>query len=154
MLPVSVLVLMISAVAVAPAVAQNRSNFDRRAWLQGAAGMVEAVNLFEKEGRPMVVYFYTDWCPYCRQFERDLLSLPEVEDYFSRLIAVLINPETGPEEAEIARYYGVQGYPAFFVHSIQNRTLSRIERFQFSGGRPRLKTAAEFIAACEEAARR
>ena len=34
----------------------------------------------EQEGTVLVVYFYTDWCGYCRQFEKAILDTPEFLD--------------------------------------------------------------------------
>ena len=128
--------------------------FDPATWLQDSDGMFEAIRSIEEESKPMVVYFYTDWCGYCRQFERELLGTPEVKEYFSEILAVRINPENGDQEREIAAYYGVSGYPGFFVHSGASRTLSRVDRMLVEDGQPRLMVPEEFIAACQQAASR
>lgn len=128
--------------------------FDGSTWLQDAEGMFAAIRSIERERAPMVVYFYTDWCGYCRQFERELLGTTEVKDYFSDVLTVRINPENGSKEQEIAQYYGVQAYPGFFVHSGSSQSLSRVERMKFENGRPQIMSPAEFIAACRAAAAR
>jgi thiol:disulfide interchange protein len=125
-------------------------------WLQGADGLFGAIETVkgEQPGRPMVVYFYTDWCGYCRQFERELLGTPRVKKHFEDVLTVRINPESGTREREIADYYGVSGYPAFFVHSGRSKTLSRVERMVVERGQPRLMTPDEFIAAVRAAGAR
>jgi thiol:disulfide interchange protein len=131
-------------------------SFDPALWLQGADGLFGAIESLKGEPptSPMVVYFYTDWCGYCRQFERELLGTEAVKKYFADVLAVRINPEAGPQEREIANYYGVSGYPAFFVHSGRSRTLSRLERMRVENGQPRLMTPDEFIAAVRDAGAR
>lgn len=123
-------------------------------WLQGASGMLNAIDRIGSEKKPMAVYFYTDWCPYCRQFENELLSAPEVQSYFRDLVCVRINPEAGPEEAEMARLYGVSGYPAFFVHSNQSKAFTRVNRMTLKDGRPTLMEGGEFVDAVRRAAQR
>ena len=132
---------------------QAPGGFDPQTWLQGAEGLFGAIESLqgERKGAPMVVYFYTDWCGYCRQFERELLGTVPVRQYFQDVLAVRINPEAGSREREIAKYYGVNGYPAFFVHSGRSRTLSRVERMRVEQGQPRLMTPDEFIAAVRAA---
>ena len=132
------------------------SGFEPDAWLQGADGLFGAIESLQAEGAssPMVVYFYTDWCGYCRQFERELLGTEPVKKYFADVLAVRINPESGAREREIAEYYRVSGFPAFFVHSGRSKTLSRVERMRVVDGRPRLMTPDEFIAALRSAGER
>ncbi len=137
-----------------PAADSASRGFDPSTWLQDSGGMFDAIRSVEEESKPMVVYFYTDWCGYCRQFERELLGTEEVKEYFSEVLAVRINPENGDREREIAAYYGVTGYPGFFVHSGTSRTLSRVDRMLVENGQPRLMAPEEFIAACRRAASR
>jgi thiol-disulfide isomerase/thioredoxin len=152
--------LLCSVVALvvggAVAATEGTSGFDPAAWLQGADGLYGALESLKETDTapPMVVYFYTDWCGYCRQFERELLGTVPVKKYFEEVLAVRINPEQGAEERQIADYYGVSGYPAFFVHSNKSKTLSRIERMRLEGGQPRLMTPDEFIAAVRTAGAR
>src|SRR5262245_59287577 len=138
------------------AATEGTSGFDPAGWLQGADGLYGALaSIKEKDSAPpMVVYFYTDWCGYCRQFERELLGTGPVKKYFEDVIAVRINPEQGAKERQIADYYGVSGFPAFFVHSNKSKTLSRIERMRVEAGKPRLMTPDEFIAAVQTAGAR
>jgi thiol:disulfide interchange protein len=134
---------------------ESTSGFDPASWLQGADGLFGAIETLKTETpEPMVVYFYTDWCGYCRQFERELLGTGPVKKYLQDVLAVRINPEKGARERQIAEYYGVSGYPAFFVHSNRSKTLSRIERMRVEGGKPRLMTPDEFIATLRSAGER
>ena len=72
----------------------------------------------EQAGVPaaMVIYVYTDWCPYCREFERVLLDTPAVEGYLrENVVKVRLNPETSPAAQALSDELGVRGYPSFFV---------------------------------------
>ena len=151
------LVAMLACLLGAGAVSAADSGagaFDGEIWMQGADGLYEAIRVLEESPQAMVVYFYTDWCGYCRQFERELLGTSEVKEYFEDVLTVRINPEQGADERKIADYYGVQGYPGFFVHSGHTKTLSRVERMKLSGGEPRIMSPGEFIGAVAAAAAR
>ncbi len=147
----ALLLLAFSAGAMA---ADSVAGFEGDLWMQNADGLYEAIRAIEEKPQPMVVYFYTDWCGYCRQFERELLGTPEVKEYFSNVLTVRINPESGAQERQVADYYGVHGFPGFFVHSGSSKTLSKVERMVLEDGRPRIMAPGEFIDAVETAASR
>ena len=131
------------------------AGFDPEAWEDDAQGLYAALRTIEKgDARPMVVYFYTDWCPYCRQFEKELLGTARVRAYLSETLAVRINPENGDQEREIAEYYGVNGYPAFFVQGQGSRAMTKVDRVVVRNGEPRLMTPEQFVAAVSSVASR
>ena len=84
-------------------------------WLYGAAGYARAVELQQQLNVPLVVYFYTDWCPYCRTLDSQYLPAAPMQNYLRGAVKVRINPERGPAERALANRYGVNGYPSFFV---------------------------------------
>lgn len=83
--------------------------------LNGAAGFKQALEQSRQTGRPVAMFVYTDWCPYCRQFISKILSSGEARQYLAGVIDVRLNPEQGPAEEAIARRYGVTGYPTYFI---------------------------------------
>jgi thiol:disulfide interchange protein len=104
----------------------------------------------EKTGAAMVLYVYTDWCPYCRAFEKSLLFTPDVERYLrDNVVKVRVNPETTAMAAALARRLGAQGYPSFFLR-MPGRPPEKLA-LRVAG---RLRTPAEFIAEIERRIRR
>ena len=88
-------------------------------WYQGADGYDQAIEEFKRTNKPMVVYLSVGWCPYCRKFEKGVLSSPLVQDMLKDMIRVNINPESGSRENAIAFQYGIRGFPSFFLHPPQ-----------------------------------
>ena len=88
-------------------------------WYWGAEGYDKAVEEYKQTNRPMVVYINVGWCPYCRKFEKEILSSPLVLDFLKDKIKVSINPETGSREKGIAIQYGIRGFPSVFLHPPQ-----------------------------------
>jgi len=117
-------------------------------WYEGASGYAEAMEEARQGHRVVAVYFYTDWCHYCRQLESELLHTREVEGHLATVVKVKINPESGVEEGEIARRYGIEGYPSFFIEAPHLGRRQMIERTTGD----RLKTPDEFVATCRQAA--
>jgi thiol-disulfide isomerase/thioredoxin len=121
-------------------------------WLSGAEGYAQAVQEQAQTGAPMAVYFYTDWCPYCKRLEQNILSAGEVDGYLNSVIKVKINPEDGSDEESIGRRFGITGYPSFFMVSSNSRP-AKIAPFKRQGGGWVPMEPSDFVAACRQAAR-
>lgn len=115
-------------------------------WHEGAEGFVEALDQAMAENTPLAVYFYTDWCGYCRQLERELLFREEVESYLGTLTKVRINPERGSQENAIAQRYGVFGFPAFFLHPGPGHEARKVSGRVKRDDKWQMQTTDEFIA--------
>jgi thiol-disulfide isomerase/thioredoxin len=120
-------------------------------WFENASGFRSGLELAVAESRPIAVYFYTDWCGYCRQFERELLTRARVEDFTKYLVKVRVNPESGLQEREIARQYGVRGYPSFFVQASANAKPRKIRQHKRVGGDWVLQTPRDFVTTLKRA---
>ena len=59
-------------------------------WLFGATGYQRALELQREMKIPLVVYFYTDWCPYCRTLDSDYLTAAPVREYLRGVVKVRI----------------------------------------------------------------
>ena len=114
-------------------------------WLEGAEGFAQAFDEANPEGQAVLLYFYADWCGYCRQLESKLFEQPAVRNYTQTLVKIRINPEQGARERELAERYGVRGYPAVFVHAPGSPRPRRVGRMIVEGGRRRLATPAEYV---------
>lgn len=120
-------------------------------WLEGASGYSEAQRLSKASGRPVVVYFYTAWCGYCRELERELLDTPHVKAYLRGLVKVRVNPETGPDEDAVSERHGVASFPTFLVGSPRSGAFTPVRRHVVRDGARRLMSPAEFVEACRKA---
>jgi thiol-disulfide isomerase/thioredoxin len=83
-------------------------------WLEGANGYARGLDQSKTSGKPVILYFYTDWCPYCRKFEKHTLGNDSVKKILDAFVLVRINPEKGSRENQIAEQYRVDGYPSVF----------------------------------------
>ena len=86
-------------------------------WHSQTEGFIKA-NLEQKHnGKPILLFFYTDWCSNCRALREKVLTSSEVKKFLSHTIPVKINPETGRTENELSNEFGVMGYPTLILIS-------------------------------------
>ena len=123
-------------------------NLSGEAWLTGAAGYARAVELHKELNVPLVVYFYTDWCGYCRTLDNKYLPSAPVRDYLRGVVKVRINPEHGPAERALSKRYGVNGYPSFFVMRNSATRPVNVNPFRRAGN----LTTTQFADACQAVA--
>ncbi len=73
-----------------------------------------AIQQATEQGKPVILIFSADWCPFCRQLERETLTDGEVAR-LARQFAVfrvdMTSSTLPPETAEIAKKYGAEGLP-------------------------------------------
>jgi len=84
----------------------------------------------------------SDWCGYCIQFDRVILSQPQFKDYATKnLILVEIDfprrkpqaVETRKQNQELAERYEIEGFPTLVVLNGEGKTVWRYEGF-YTGG--------------------
>ncbi|HEV8255164.1 MAG TPA: thioredoxin family protein [Vicinamibacteria bacterium] len=81
-------------------------------WQSGADGYARAEREQQEAGVPLLIYFRTDWCPYCKQLDEQVLSSFTVERFLrDHMARVKVNPEDGPAEKSLFDRYGGTGYP-------------------------------------------
>ncbi|HOP62923.1 MAG TPA: thioredoxin fold domain-containing protein [Spirochaetota bacterium] len=61
-------------------------------------GIQEGMEKAKKEGKSIIMYFYTDWCVYCKKMDVQIFSDPDVSSFMNdRYISIRINPEIDKE---------------------------------------------------------
>ncbi|MDH4226417.1 MAG: thioredoxin family protein [Deltaproteobacteria bacterium] len=95
-------------------------------WRNGRSGHDDAVDSRPSHKKPVLVYFYTDWCPYCKKLESSVLSSPDVVNALKDVKKVRINPEKGKDEYTLATKYGVTYYPSLFIITPKNPAPRRV----------------------------
>ena len=77
----------------------------------------EALNLSAESGKPVMIYFWADWCMYCNKYSAETLSdLAVVEILGEYFVLLAIDVDTDQEGT--ASIYGVRSMPAtVFVDS-------------------------------------
>ncbi len=108
----------------------------------------QALELGLLHGRPVLLYFRSDHCPYCEQMETFVLSAPEVEGLLERCTVVASITLGRSATAALGREWRVFGTPTFVFIRYRNGRWTEARRV--FGSLPR-KRFIEFLSSvCKE----
>jgi thiol-disulfide isomerase/thioredoxin len=95
-----------------------------------AADWDSALEQAQIEGRIVMVDFFTTWCGWCKRLDRETYADPRVTERCGALIAVKVD---GDRRRDLAKRYGVTGYPTIgFLHA-DGTPLQMVVGFQSAG---------------------
>lgn len=80
----------------------------------------------KEKNMPIMIDVYTDWCTWCKELDKNTYSHKDVIDAAKKMVSVKLNPETSAEGAEIAKKYGVQGFPTILFINADGLILENI----------------------------
>lgn len=110
-------------------------------WYEDAAGYRLALQEQARTGKPIALFFHTDWCENCKKLTKDVLISEPFKKFLPKVIPVKINPEMGNAENAVAQRYGVMGYPTFLLVSA-----NRVRQIPRTNVNPK-----EFVQECQSA---
>lgn len=67
-----------------------------------------AFNKAKKEGRPIFIDVYADWCGYCKTLKKEIYPKKEVKQEMSKFVLLSLDGDRFPN---LKKKYGVTGYP-------------------------------------------
>jgi thiol-disulfide isomerase/thioredoxin len=110
-----------------------------------------ALREHHRTGKPVAVYFFTDWCHYCAELDKEILASAEVRQYLDRILYVPINAEAGERETALFKQLGGNGYPYFLVISKDANQVQKIRAYNQVNNQWVRLTPAAFVDACRNA---
>lgn len=81
----------------------------------------------KKTNRLIMADFYTDWCGYCKKLDNETYPDKRVVQLASQVVSVRVNAEK--EGAQLARTYGVRGFPTILFLTSSGRIAGQITGF-------------------------
>lgn len=70
----------------------------------------------QETGKPMVVFFYADWCGYCKRFAPVFHSVVKKREFKKNLAVAYVNCDA-PDNTALVKEYGIQGFPTVYMVS-------------------------------------
>ncbi len=96
------------------------------------------------ENKPIMIDFYTDWCGWCKELDRQVFPDKAVVSESQNWVSIRINAEKRPD---VAGAYGVTGYPTIVFAQGSGKPLDILAGFA-----PPVEFAATMRAAREKLA--
>lgn len=85
-----------------------------------------AVQQAVEQGKPVILVFSADWCPFCRRLERETFTDGEVARLAKQFAVFRVDMTSSnlpPETAELAKEYGAEGLPTVVFLNAQGEWL-------------------------------
>lgn len=82
--------------------------------------------LAEKEKKMKMLYFYTDWCGWCKKMEKEAFTDKELTGFLDKFIKVKIN---GDKDKQTTQKFAVTGYPTLVFTDHEGKVIEKIVGF-------------------------
>jgi thiol:disulfide interchange protein len=121
------MLLGIGYISMHAAPALSDANYSYHGDTQWRTNFTEAQAVAAAEERPIVVYFWTTWCTYCEDYDRDVYSDPAVQSDLDGFVKVAVNLDSdAPAAARLQRRYDVNYPPQHVIVTPEGEVLVRI----------------------------
>lgn len=80
-----------------------------------------------KTGKLIMIDFYTDWCTWCKELDKQTFKDPLVSERVHKLVSVKVNAEK--EGVELAQKYNVNGFPTVLFIDAAGDVYTRVLGF-------------------------
>ncbi len=88
--------------------------------------LATAIKKAKSKNLPIMIDIYTDWCIWCKELDKNTYANEKVIETAKKIVSVKLNPETSKEGEEIAKKYGVKGYPTILFINADGFALENV----------------------------
>lgn len=88
--------------------------------------LATAIKKAKSKNLPIMIDIYTDWCSWCKELDKNTYANEKVIETAKKIVSVKLNPETSEEGEEIAKKYGVKGYPTILFINTDGFVLENV----------------------------
>lgn len=89
----------------------------------------EAMAVAQAEEKPILVYYWTTWCTYCQDYERNHYQDDEIRDELDEYVLLAINLDDPGPGVEFAREHEASYPPQHVIVTDDGQQLSRLGGF-------------------------
>ena len=82
--------------------------------------------------KPVLVFFYTDWCGYCQRFAPDYHKVSKDKEIKKHMAVAYVNCED-PQNRKFVEEYEIKGFPTVFVVGTDGKKTQIKNNYLFEG---------------------
>ena len=105
---------MVNAKGEEPAPARERTADRKKVVISTQYDKGQSLKKAYKTHKPVVVFFYTDWCGFCQRFAPTFYKVTTDREIKSKFAIAYVNCEES-ENKEYMKDFGVRGFPTVYV---------------------------------------
>jgi thiol:disulfide interchange protein len=125
-----VVLLSIGYFSMNAAPALSDENYSYHGETRWQTNMSAAQATAAAEDRPIVVYFWTTWCTYCEDYNREVYADPAVQSELDDFVKVAVNLDSDePSASRLQRTYNVNYPPQHVIVTPDGEVLVRINGY-------------------------
>ena len=114
-------VLSLLAILGVAAIASDDAAVPKAAYVTDFA---KAKEMATAGNKPIIVDFYTDWCTWCKKFDKEVLTDQKAIDFLaSDVVFAKINAEV---DTNVSKAYKIMGFPTFLLTDANGQEIERI----------------------------
>ena len=87
--------------------------------------------------KPMIVFFYTDWCGFCQRFAPTFAKVVKGKQIKKDFAVAYVNCEN-PDNAKAVQEYGIHGFPTVYVVDGEKRVQLDNHKFFVDGAKEKV----------------
>lgn len=112
------------------------NNYKEITWEETSDGLKNAASL----KKPVLMFFYTEWCIYCKKMDSEVFQDPEISKYLNEnFISMRVNPEKENKlieimgqkitPAQLMAYTGSNGFPTTLFLDEEKKPVTTLPGF-------------------------
>ncbi len=82
-----------------------------------------------KKNKPVVIWFYVDWCGYCQRFAPTFDEITKDKFIKKNYAVAFVNCED-PKNQELLKEYGIQGFPTVYLLNPKTQEKLYVDNFK------------------------
>lgn len=86
----------------------------------------EAMRIAQEENKPVLVYYWTTWCTYCEEYDRNHYQDEEIRDALDEYVLLAINIDEPGPGADLAAEHEATYPPQHVVMSPEGEEIRRL----------------------------
>jgi len=125
-----VILLSIGYFSMHSAPALSDENYSYHGETQWRTNFTDAQQVAAEQEQPIIVYFWTTWCTYCEDYNREAYADPAVQSELDDFVQVAVNlDDDGAAASRLQRRYNVNYPPQHVIITPGGEVLVRINGY-------------------------